>query len=132
MRLTLLALTLTALTALSACQKDESLHAFVPEGSLWHLTELGGKTFTARAILTFPKPDSILGQGPCNTYGATQNAPYPWFEIGPIQATKLACDTLEAEQAYFTALSAATFAEVSGDTLILSDETGALLTFKIR
>ena len=127
MRLILLALLMAALTG---CEKDESLRAFVPEGSVWRLTELAGAPFPARATLAFPEPGAITGQAPCNTYGANQSAPYPWFEAGPIQATKMACDALTLEQEFFTALRTATFAEISGDTLILSDDSGALLVFK--
>lgn len=129
MRLTILAL---LLAAISGCNKDESLRGFVPEGSIWQLTELGGEAFAAQTVLTFPNPDRIVGQAACNTYSASQRAPYPWFEIGPIEATEMACDALKDEIAYFAALSAVTFAEVSGDTLILSDDTGALLVFKSR
>lgn len=123
------AFAILTILALTACKKDESISAFVAPDSVWTLTTLDGQVFAARATITFPSPGEIAGQAPCNSYSSSQSAPYPWFEIGPVAATKMACAEGQQERAFFAALSKAAFAEVSGDTLILSDEAGAEMLF---
>lgn len=117
---------------LSFCQKDETISAFVPPQSIWSLVELNNQAFLETTTISFPEPGSVTGKGPCNSYSTTQTAPYPWFEITGIQATKMGCPSLAIEQNYFETLKNATFAETSGDTLILSNDSGPLLVFKIQ
>ncbi len=124
-----LPLLLISLLALAAC-RDESLHAYGAADRTWRLVELRDAPFAARATLTFPAPGEMAGEGPCNSFTASQGAPYPWFEAGAISATRRACPDLAEEQAYFAALEAASLSEVLGDVLILSDDTGVLLTFR--
>ncbi|MCP5037591.1 MAG: META domain-containing protein [Rhodobacteraceae bacterium] len=126
MRPALLSLILLALTA---CKKDETISAFVPPGSIWRLAEVNGQAFPASATITFPEPGKIVGKAPCNNYSTSQNAPYPWFEAGPIQTTKIVCPELSREQTFVAALASATLVEVSGKTLILSNDTGLNLIF---
>lgn len=115
---------------LTGCFGDETLNAYGAAGKTWKLVELRGAAFPARANIVFPEPGQMAGQGPCNRFSAAQNVPYPWFEAGPIAATRRACPALADETAFFTALSAARQVEVAGDTLILSDEDSVLLVFK--
>lgn len=122
-------LALCALLALSACMSDETISAFVPADTTWRLTRMGDAAVSTRATITFPEPGRVAGQAPCNRWFAAQSVPYPWIDIGPIGATRMACPDLADETAFFTALEAATLVEVSGDTLILSDDTGPLLEF---
>ena len=113
---------------LSAC-KDETISGYADAGVVWSLVELDGAAFQASATLSFPEKGRIAGQAPCNSYSGTQTAPYPWFETGPILSTKRACPDLNAETAFFAALSKVNIAEVSGSTLILSNETGRQMVF---
>lgn len=113
---------------LSAC-KDETISGYADAGAVWSLVELDGTAFPASATLSFPEKGRIAGQAPCNTYSGTQTAPYPWFETGPILSTKRACPDLNAETAFFAALSVMSIAEVSGGTLILSNEAGREMVF---
>lgn len=112
----------------SAC-KDETISGYADAGAIWSLIELDGAAFQADATLSFPEKGRIAGQAPCNSYSGTQTAPYPWFETGPILSTKRACSDLNAETAFFTALSEMRVAEVSGNTLILSNEAGREMVF---
>ena len=96
----------------------------------YRLTTLNGVPFTASATLDLSTPGKISGDAPCNRYFADQTAPYPWFDAGPIGATRRACPDLAAETAYLTALAAMEFAETLGDTLILSNSDGAELVFQ--
>ena len=121
---------LLASLLLSACYGDETVRAYGAADKVWILTELRKTPFTATATLTFPEAGRIAGKAPCNSFNASQDAPYPWFNAGPIVATRMACPELAAESAYLTALSEATLSEVLGDTLILSNDDAVLLTFK--
>ncbi|MBJ3763603.1 META domain-containing protein [Maribius pontilimi] len=116
--------------ALSACRGDETISAFAPPETVFALRSLDGTPAAARATIRFPRPGEVTGTGPCNAFSAAQTAPYPWFALGPIRATRRACPELGVEAAYFTALKQATIAEVSGDTLILSDPGGPELVFQ--
>lgn len=125
-------LALPAFVLLAACAGDETLHAYGAGGKTWALTTMNGLPYPAEATLEFPKPGQITGTAPCNQYSATQTVPYPWFKIGPIAATRMACAELPAEQAYFAALGAMTLSEVSGDLLILSNDAGQEMVFNQR
>ena len=120
------------IVALGGCLKDETLSGFVPDGSTWILEEMRGAPFAERTTLTFPEPEQIAGQAPCNQYFAVQTVPYPWFNVNAVGSTRRACPALELEGTYFATLQAATLAEVAGDTLILSNEDGPLLVYKLE
>ena len=96
---------------------------------MYALSELNGAAFPARATIGFPEEGKVVGDGPCNGYSAAQSAPYPWIALGPVAATKRACPDLEAEVAFFEALSRMTLIEVSGSALILSNDDGESLVF---
>ncbi|MCF6232890.1 MAG: META domain-containing protein [Rhodobacteraceae bacterium] len=117
---------------LAACREDETVAAYGGAGQQWHLIEIDGKPFNARATVTFPQPGKIAGQAPCNAYSGTMTAPYPWFETGPLAATRMACDALGSETRFFQALGDMTQSEVSGKAMILSNETGHEMVFEAR
>lgn len=117
------------LASLAAC-KDETVAGYGASDHLWQLTEMDGRPMETRATLRFPRRGTIGGEGPCNAYSASMEVPYPWFETGPIRATRRACPDLAAEQAFFDALGQMTQSEVLGGTLILRDELGREMVFK--
>ncbi len=121
---------LLPLLSLFQCNKDETVAAYGAADQTWALQEIDGQPFGASALLRFPEEGRIEGNAPCNTYSATLNAPYPWFEIADLVATRAACAGLEAEGFYFAALMAMTQSEVSGDVLILRNEDGHEMVFK--
>lgn len=104
---------------LAACTGDETIARYGGADKVWHLTGLNGAAYSAQATLIFAEPGRIAGDAPCNAYSAAMTAPYPWFETGPIAATRKACPDLANEAAYFGALGMATESEVLGDTLVL-------------
>lgn len=124
-------LPLLGVLALAGCKKDETLSGYGAAEATWELAELDGAPFQARATLTFPEEGKLAGQAPCNRYFADQMAPYPWFKSGPIGATRMACPEMDAEQVFFDSLGAMTLSEVSGDTLILSNDDGREMVFKV-
>jgi heat shock protein HslJ len=121
---------LSALLGLALCERDETLSAYGAADKTWTAVELNGAPVSFTATITFPEPGRIEGRGPCNQFSAEQRVPYPWFEAGPIAATRRACPELAAERAYLDAIAAATISEVAGNTLLLSDDDGVLLVFK--
>ena len=118
--------------AVVACFADETVAGYTTDGAVYRLVELNGAPFDASATMTFGDNGAISGDGPCNRYSGRQSAPYPWFELGPLRATKRACPDFEAESTFFRMLSQMTQAEVSGPNLILSGEEGDVMVFDAR
>ncbi|SMX39786.1 META domain-containing protein [Octadecabacter ascidiaceicola] len=116
----------------SACFPDESISGFVEPTAEYHLVEIDGAPFDGTATIAFPEPGRVAGQAPCNRYFAAQTADYPWFALDGIGASRMACPDLNLESAFFTALEDMTLAEVSGDTLILSNTGGRQMVFVAR
>lgn len=75
--------------ALTACRADESLTVYGGAGA-WQLVRLDGNPYEARATIAFGPEGRVTGQGACNGYGATQTAPYPWFELTEMLSTQIA------------------------------------------
>lgn len=121
---------ITAFFGLASCQGDETVRKYGASDKTWILKSINDIPFKARATLRFPEEGGIAGEAPCNTYFASMNAPYPWFETGPIGATRMACPDLDKENEYLTMLAKATKVEVLGDTLILSDDDKLSMVFK--
>ena len=109
---------------------DETIREYGAGDNLWELRTLNSMPFTAPATLQFTKRYQISGRGPCNTFTAKMDIPFPWFGVGPIAATKRACSDLKAEAAFFDALRNATLSRATADQLILSDETTDLMVFE--
>ena len=122
---------LCAALALAACQSVAQNDGLGGPDTTWRLVTLDGAAFAATATLTFPDGRRLTGQAPCNSYFGALTATYPAFAAPVIGASKRACPDLQAEQAYFTALSAVTKATRDGDRLILSDASGPRLVFTI-
>ncbi len=121
---------LLPMLALFQCNSDETVAAYGASDRTWVLQEIDGQPFESSALLQFPEDGRIAGNGPCNSYSGTLNAPYPWFEIQDLTATRAACSGLEAEGIYFAALLAMTQSEVSGGVLILRNDAGHEMVFK--
>ena len=117
---------------LSACvfAKDETLTGYAERGAVYQLVELDNSSVNSAITLEIVKAKTLAGRAPCNRYNTTINAPMPWFEIGPISATKRACPDLAIEQKYFNLLSQARFAEIHQGQIILSNDQGVLLVFE--
>lgn len=121
---------LIALVAMGGCLADETLTGYGAADRIWVLDSIDGVAFAARAELLFPEEGKITGRGPCNQFFGDQRAPYPWFDVGPLGSTRMACPQLSAETAFFRALESMTLSEVAGDTLILSTEDGREMVFR--
>ena len=115
--------------ALSACA-DETISGYADPDATYVLTEISGTAFPARATIAFHAKGEVVGTAPCNNYSASQSAPYPWLDLGPIAVTRRACPDLDAEGRFFAALETMTLAEVQGAVLILSSEDGKEMVFQ--
>ena len=116
---------------LAAC-RDETLTGFAETGQSYQLISVDGADFRAQASIRFDERGTISGVAPCNSYVAGLLVPYPWFELGPIRASRATCREMAAERQFFAALGNMTLAEAVGDMLILSNETGSKMVFQIR
>jgi len=114
---------------LSSCQKDETISGYVDPDVEYFLTEISGDPFVAIATIKFPKQGSITGQAPCNSYAASQSAPLPWFNIGPIRSTRSACSDMAQEGEFFDSLSRMTLIETLGYLVILRNDAGEEMVF---
>lgn len=115
---------------LANCATDETISGYVEPSVIFQLTEVDGEPFTSTATISFPEEGRISGRGPCNSYSARQSAPYPWFEIGPVLATRMTCGDLAQEIDFFEKLAQMTQIEVAGNVLILRGEAGRDLVFQ--
>lgn len=113
----------------SACEKDETVSGFVDPDSTYHLVEIDGASFDARATIQFPQPGVVSGNGPCNSYGGDQSAPYPWLEFGALRVSRRECADGSKERHFFASLTSMTQVEALGDTLILRNEGGGEMVF---
>lgn len=119
---------LMALSPLATACADETLTGYAP--GVYRLEEIDGARFDWGATLDLTQEGRISGQAPCNSYSAAQEAPYPWFQPGPIAATRRACLHMNGEAEFFEALGAMTLAEASGSVLILSNDAGREMVFR--
>ncbi|WP_208348574.1 META domain-containing protein [Pseudaestuariivita rosea] len=117
---------------IAACGPDETISGYADPAATYGLVQMNGADFDATATIRFPAKGAVQGQGPCNAYLASQSAPYPWFDLGPVQATRMACPALGDETRFFENLVQMTLAEVSGDVLILSNDAGDQMVFQAR
>lgn len=115
---------------LSQCKADETVAKYGGAGHVWTLTEIDGTPFTARATLTFPERGKVAGQAPCNSYTGVMVTPYPWFDLGQVATTRMACPDMASEAMFFETIGQMTLAEVSGNVLILSTAEGRQMVFK--
>lgn len=115
---------------ISACYQDETVAGYSDAEKTWVLSALDNAPFTILATVEFPEDGKISGQAPCNRYTGAMTAPYPKFEAKQVASTKMACPHLDEETRFFEALSAMTLAEVSGDVMTLTSESGRKMIFK--
>lgn len=98
--------------------------------ALWNVVSVEEKLVTGATIeITAGK---ISGTGGCNRYSAPAKFVRGMTEIGPIVATKMACDLLETEQAFFSALERVRRFHVEGANMTLMDEDGKPLILLSR
>jgi heat shock protein HslJ len=126
----MLPLFLSAAVLLAGYLQDETLSGFAQRDAVYVLEEIDGAPPPGQATIRFPATGAVTGEGPCNRYSAAQTAPYPWFAIGPIAATRRACPDLAFEAVFFEALTEMSLADALGPVLILSNDAGREMVFR--
>jgi heat shock protein HslJ len=83
---------------------------------------------TERLTADFGADGTISGNGGCNTFRGTYRVDGDAITISDLASTMMGCeqDVMATEQAYLAALQRATRSSVSGTTLELRDDRGAL------
>lgn len=123
---------LTCLLPLMACAKDETLAAYGGADHQWQLVEVDGTASSDQLTLQFSQDGAVSGAAPCNRFSARNTAPYPWFALSQIAATRRACPALAREQDLLELLQHMTQSELSGNILILRSDDGQEMVFTPR
>lgn len=111
---------------------DETLAAYAERGTTYRLEEIAGEPALERIELSFPRNRRLEWRTACAVYRARIKVPYPWFSIRPIGMLALGCEASEAETGFRDALAAMTLAEAHGGILILSNDAGEVLVFRVQ
>jgi heat shock protein HslJ len=96
----------------------------------WQLLAINGTRTEARATLRIDKDNVLAGAAPCNRWSGSNGAVLPALALGAIRSTRMACDRLAEEQAFFEALAQMTAVALEGErNLILSGPDGRTMEF---
>lgn len=121
---------MTRLAASLALALAAASPAFATEiGGEWHLVGFEGQRAPAPLSITFTTEGKLSGKAPCNSYFGSYQATLPEISFSPLGATRMACDKLDVETAYFQALQVMTNAEVTDEHLFLIGPEGRVLEF---
>lgn len=119
-----------ALASLLSLMPALSAPAAFAAGALWKVVSVEERIMTDATLeITAGK---ISGKGGCNRYSAPAKFVRGMIEIGPIVSTKMACDQLESEQAFFSALERSKAFRVEEGKMTLFDEDGKPLILLSR
>ncbi|NHB75127.1 META domain-containing protein [Rhodobacter calidifons] len=118
---------LLAAIAMTACTTADAQDA---TGIEWELLAIDGLVVDIPATLSVNAEGTLSGKAPCNRYMGRNQASLPDLKLGGVAATRMACDRLDDEQAFFTALSVMTRLDMRGDdTLVLTGPDGRSMEF---
>jgi len=101
-------------------------------GSAWVLERFGAREPAPKkpAVTLVVKDGAISGSAGCNQYGATVTESRPGeIRIGPIRATRSACDAMAVETRYLAALEKVTKYALVSNSLVLTTSDGGTLVF---
>lgn len=110
----------------SRVQNATFVHAPLKE-TRWDLVQLMGKplpdTIGRKEIfITFRTDESRMeGNGGCNAFSGTYELKNNRISIGPVVSTKMFCPSLQLENEFFRALSAANHYYIKSDSLYLTE-----------
>jgi heat shock protein HslJ len=122
----LLSLALALLPMMTSAQTPD--HPIT--GIDWQLLAIDGSLTSASASLRIEADGAMSGKAPCNRWFTTNAATLPDLRFDGIGATRMACDQLTEEQAFFDTLSVMTYVQADGgSTLILTGPDGRSMEF---
>ncbi len=116
-----------AVTAASAGEADA---ASSPPTGLWKVVGLGDKPLSGPTLEI--NGDRVSGHGGCNRYSGPVAIKGTSVHFGPLAATRMACDRLDVEQAFFDALEKVRSYSADGERLVLMADDGAPLLYLAR
>ncbi|WP_103256807.1 META domain-containing protein [Tabrizicola aquatica] len=103
-----------------------------PLGRTWELLAVDGVVVDYAATLKIEADGAVSGKAPCNSWGSRNSATLPALALGPIRATRMACDRLAEEQAFFTALGQMQEVKlIGGRNLVLTGADGQSMEYVI-
>lgn len=121
----LLVLALTLLPGMSSAQTITGID--------WQLLAIDGVVTETQATLRIEADGTLAGAAPCNRWSSMNAATLPALELRGIRATRMACDKLDEEQAFFDALSQMTSMAPDGEhNLVLTGPDGRSMEFVIE
>ena len=103
-----------------------------PLGRTWELLAVDGVVVDYPATLKIEADGAISGKAPCNSWASRNRATLPALALGPIRATRMACDQMAEEQAFFEALGQMQEVKLIGDrNLVLTRADGQSMEYVI-
>lgn len=78
--------------------------ALAGDAALWALATVDGAAPGYAATLDLSQEGRLTGQAPCNRYFADMALQGEALDLGPIGATKMACEDMKGESDYFALL----------------------------
>ena len=102
------------------------------EGTDWQLVAIDGQAVDAAvsASLGIGLDGAVSGKAPCNRFTAQNMGTLPEVRLGPIAATRMACDRMAEERAFFATLAVIDLAKLAGEQyLILTGPEGRSVEF---
>ena len=106
-------------------------------GTDWQLLAIDGQVLnmSVSATLRIEEDGRLGGKAPCNSWSVQNAAELPKLALKGIRATRMACDRLAEEQAFFDALGGMTEATLTADrtlgtrNLVLAGPDGRQMEF---
>ena len=118
----LLALALALCPAMAPAQTFTDIY--------WQLLAIDGQLTETPAKLRIDKDNVLAGAAPCNRWSAMNGVDLPGLSLGAIRSTRMACDKLAEEQAFFDALALMKTVTQDGErNLVLSGPDGRTMEF---
>lgn len=112
-----------ATLALAACEPTPTTptapgedRSFIPGGS-YVLVGMDGQTVPLRNVTLLVEEKRLSGQGPCNGYGAANNAELPAIQLSPLNTSKATCKDIKLENRFLSVLQQATEVDYYGGVL---------------
>lgn len=132
----LLGISLFAILLVSCGSAKEADPIAVLTSKNWQLQSINGTAVESSQFskglpnATFSADNKIMGNGGCNTYSGSYNLNDEMgLNVSQVISTKMACDAMATETAYFDALNKANMVKIDPDKLILMDGVKEILVF---
>ncbi|MGV3459590.1 MAG: META domain-containing protein [Flavobacterium sp.] len=132
----LLGIALFAITLASCGSAKEADPMAILTSTNWQLQSINGTAVDAtqfskgRPNATFSSDNKIMGNGGCNSYTGSYNLNEEMgMNVSQVISTKMACDAMAAESAYFDALNKVNMVKIDPDKLTLMTDVTEVLVF---